>query len=82
MKLLSSMKCLGPLFGIAIAFFGHNAIAKNRLTDPLKIARECKTEAELFCKDVRAGSQRIVTCLKSKATELSPACTAVLKASE
>lgn len=76
------MKWLGLLFGIAIAFPGQNAMAKNRLTDPLKIARECKTEAELFCKDVRAGSKRIVTCLKSKATELSTACTSALKAAE
>lgn len=76
------MKWLGPLFGIAITFLGQNAMAKNRLTDPLRIARECKTEAELFCKNVRAGSQRIVTCLKSKATELSPACTDALKAAE
>lgn len=75
-------KCLGPLCGIAIAFLGQHAMAKSRLTDPLKIARECKTEAELFCKEVRAGSRRIVTCLKSKATELSPACTAALKAAE
>ena len=37
-----------PLFGIAIALFSQCALAKNRLTDPVKIARECKSEVELF----------------------------------
>jgi hypothetical protein len=51
------MKWLGLLLGIAISLLGQEAIAKSRLTDPLKIARECKSEAELFCKAcVPAGS--------------------------
>ena len=40
------MNWLDPLFGIAIALSGQNAFAKNRLTAPVKIARECKTDVE------------------------------------
>jgi Cysteine rich repeat len=76
------MKWLSLLFGVAISLLGEGAIAKNRLTDPLKIARECKSEAELFCKGVRAGGQRMVSCLKAKVAELSPACVDALKSAE
>jgi len=72
----------GPLLVVAIACVGYGASAKSRLTDPLKIARECKSEAELFCKGVRAGSQRITKCLNARAAELSPACSAALKSAE
>jgi len=67
------------VFGIAVAVSGQFAFAKNRLTDPIKIARECKSDAELFCKDICPGSQRIMGCLKGKATELSPACSAAFQ---
>jgi hypothetical protein len=40
------MNWLNPVFGIAITLSGQNAFAKNRLTDPVKIARECKTDME------------------------------------
>ena len=70
------------LFGIAIALFSQNALAKNRLTDPLKIARECKSEVELLCKGVRPGGQRMVNCLKEKVAELSPAGSASLRSAE
>ena len=76
------MKWISALVGIAIACLGQGAMAKSRLTDPLKIARECKSEAEQFCKGVRAGGKRIVTCLKAKAVDLSPACLAALNAAE
>jgi hypothetical protein len=75
------MNRLTALFGIAIAVSGHCAFAKNRLTDPVKIARECKHEVELFCKGVRPGSQRVIGCLKEKVSELSPACSAAFKSS-
>jgi hypothetical protein len=52
------------------------------LTDPLKIARECKTEAELFCKGIRPGGQRIVVCLKQRIAELSPACVTAPKSAD
>ena len=76
------MKRLGLLLGIATTLFGQDAFAKNRLTDPVKIARECKSEVELLCKGVRPGGQRITSCLKANATQLSPACQAVLKSTE
>jgi hypothetical protein len=76
------MNRLGPLFGIAIALSGQDAFAKNRLTDPVKIARECKTDLGLLCKGLRPGGQRIISCLKEKLTELSPACSAALKSTE
>jgi cysteine rich repeat protein len=76
------MNWLSPLFGIAIAFVGQDAMARNRLTDPVKIARECKGEVEQFCKRVRPGGQRITTCLKAKVAELSPACVLALTTAE
>jgi hypothetical protein len=51
------MNWLSVLFGIAISFSGQNAFAKSRLTDPVKIARECKGEVELFCKGLRPGGK-------------------------
>jgi hypothetical protein len=76
------MNWFTPLFGIAIAFSSQCAFAKHRLTDPVKIARECKGEVELFCKGGRPGGQRIISCLKAKVTELSPACLAAFKSTE
>lgn len=73
---------LGAVLGIAIALVGQNAIAKNRLTDPVKISRECKSEAEQFCKGMRPGGQRIITCLKGKVSELSSACLTALRSTE
>jgi hypothetical protein len=66
----------------AIALASGHAVARNRLTDPLKIARECKSEAELFCKDVRPGGRRIVNCLKARTSQLSPACASALNPAE
>jgi len=76
------MNWLGLLCGIAIAAIGQDALAKNRLTDPMKIARACKGEIEQFCKDVRPGRQRVVACLKAKAADLSPACSSALESAE
>jgi hypothetical protein len=76
------MNWLSPLLGVAIALFGQDALAKNRLTDPVKIARECKSDVELSCKGFRPGGQRIMSCLKEKVTELSPACSAAFKSTE
>jgi len=69
-------------FGIALAFSGQDAFAKNRLTDPIKIARECKVEVERLCKGQRPGGKRIVSCLRQNSTELSQACLAALKSTE
>jgi hypothetical protein len=76
------MNWLSLLIGIVIAHVGQNAIAKNRLTDPVKIARECKNEVELLCKGLRPGRQRIISCLKEKTAELSPACLGALQSTE
>jgi hypothetical protein len=72
----------GLLLGIAIASSGQDAFAKNRLTDPIKIARECKSDMELMCKGLRPGGQRIIRCLKQRVTELSSACSVALKSTE
>jgi len=76
------MNWFRPLFGIAIALFGQVAYAKNRLTDPVKIARECKSDVELLCKGLRPGRHRVISCLKEKVKELSPACSAAIKSTE
>ena len=60
----------------------HDAFAKHRMTDPVKIARECKSDLERLCKGLRPGQQRITSCLKEKVTELLPACAAALKSTE
>jgi hypothetical protein len=76
------MNRLPLLLGIAAILYGQNAFAKNRLTDPIKVARECKSEVELLCKGVRPGGQRMVNCLKKNMTELSTACSVALKSAE
>lgn len=70
------------MVSVAIALSCQDAFAKNRLTDPLKIVRECKSDIELLCKGLRPGRQRVVACLKEKVTELSPACFAALKSTQ
>ena len=73
---------IGALFGLAMALFGEDAFARSRLTDPVKIARECKGEVELLCKGVRPGKQCVTSCLKGRLSELSPARFAALKSTE
>jgi Cysteine rich repeat len=70
------------LLGIAVMLYGQNAFAENRLTDPTKVARECKSEAELLCKGVRPGGQRMVNCLKRNRAELSTARSVALRSAE
>ena len=70
------------LFGIAIVLSGQDAFAKNRLRDPIKIARECKSDMELMCKGFRPGGERIIRCLKQRVTELSSASSVALKSTE
>ena len=76
------MNLPGLLFGIAIVLSGQDAFAKNRLTDPIKIARECKSDMELMCKGFRPGGERIIRCLKQRVAELSSACSVALKSTE
>jgi len=42
------MNWSSPLFGVAIALSGQEGFAKNRLTNPVRIARECKSDLELL----------------------------------
>lgn len=76
------MNWVVPLLGLAMALSGQNALAKNRLTDPVKIARECKSDIELLCKGLRPGGRRITSCLKDRMTELSSACSTALKSTD
>ena len=70
------------LLGMAIGIAGQNATAKNRLTDPVRIARDCKSDLERLCSGVRPGGQRIKNCLKDRIAELSSSCSGALKATE
>jgi hypothetical protein len=70
------------LLGIAVGFTGHSAIAKHRLTDPVRIARDCKSDLERLCVGLRPGGQRIKNCLIEKVAELSPSCLGALRATE
>jgi hypothetical protein len=81
-ELRDKMNWFRALFCIAIASISHGAFAKQKMTDPLKIARECKSDLALLCKAARPGRQRVIKCLKEKATELSPGCAAALKSME
>ena len=38
------------LFGIVVVLSSQNALAKNRLTAPVKIARECKRDLDFIAK--------------------------------
>jgi len=76
------MNWLIPLFGVAIPLSGQNAFGKNRLTDPVKVARECKSDVEHLCRGLRPGGHRILRCLKARVAELSPVCSAALKSTE
>jgi len=76
------MNYLGFLLGVAFAVIGQDAVAKSRLTDPVKVARECKSELAQFCKDVRPGKRRVMACLKARAGDLSPACSSALESTE
>lgn len=68
--------------GVAVAAIGQGALAKHRLTDPVKISQDCKGEIEQFCKDVRPGRRRLMACLKTKTADLSPLCFGALKSAE
>jgi hypothetical protein len=70
------------LAGLAVGLSSQSAIAQYRMTAPLKIARECKSELELYCKAVRPGGRRVIRCLQEKERELSPACLTALKSSK
>ena len=41
-----------------------------------EFSKDCKPDAEKFCKGIRPGGGRILACLKSHQSELAPACAA------
>ena len=41
-----------------------------------EFSKDCKPDAEKFCKGIRPGQGRILACLKSHQAELAPACKA------
>ena len=47
--------------------------AEQRLEE---FSKDCKPDAEKFCKGIRPGQGRILACLKSHQAELAPACAA------
>ena len=41
-----------------------------------EFSKDCKPDAEKFCKGIRPGQGRILACLKSHQSDLAPACAA------
>lgn len=44
-----------------------------------QVKQECKADAQKFCKGIKPGGGRILSCLKSHESELAPACAAEFK---
>lgn len=44
-----------------------------------KLAKECKADAEKYCKDVPKGHGRVLSCLKGQESKLSAECGSELK---
>ena len=53
--------------------------AKERAEKAERVREECKPDAEKFCKGIKPGGGRILSCLKSHQAELNPACAAEFK---
>jgi hypothetical protein len=65
------MKWFGRLFGVVIALVGvEQAMAKARLTDPLKIARECKNEPSCSAREFG----QVDSALSSASNRRPPSC--------
>jgi hypothetical protein len=43
------------------------------------MAKACKADAEKFCKGIKPAEGRVLTCLKGRESDLSPACAADFK---
>jgi hypothetical protein len=44
-----------------------------------KMATACKADAQKYCKGIRPGEGRILSCLKGRESDLSPACAGEFK---
>src|SRR5882672_3053745 len=44
-----------------------------------QVREECKGDVEKFCKGVKPGAGRILSCLKGREADLAPACAAEFK---
>lgn len=44
-----------------------------------QVRQECEPDAKKFCKGIKPGQGRILSCLKSHESELAPACAAEFK---
>jgi hypothetical protein len=43
------------------------------------MAKACKADTEKFCKGIRPGEGRVLSCLKGRESDLSPGCAAEFK---
>ena len=55
---------------------GAITAARNKLDN---LAKACKADSEKYCKGIRPGEGRILSCLKGRESDLSPACAAEFK---
>jgi hypothetical protein len=58
---------------------GCQATVQAALDKRSSMAKACKADTEKFCKGIRPAEGRILSCLKGRESDLSPACTAEFK---
>ena len=56
------------------------AMVQSALDKQGKMATACKADAQKYCKGIRPGEGRVLSCLKGRESDLSPACAAEFKA--
>jgi hypothetical protein len=59
---------------------GCQAMVQAALDKQGKMATACKADAQKYCKGIRPGEGRILSCLKGRESDLAPACAAEFKA--
>lgn len=58
---------------------GCQAMVQTALDKRGKMATACKAEAQKYCKGIRPREGRILSCLKGRESDLSPACATEFK---
>ena len=58
---------------------GCQAMVQSALDKRGAMVKACKAEAQKFCKGIRPREGRILSCLKARESDLSPACAAEFK---